>query len=323
MKRKVAVIYGGYSSEANVSQKSAGTIFERLDRNLFVPYMVEITRTSWHVHHNGGVFPIDKNKFTFLTDEEEVAFDVAYIIIHGTPGEDGKLQAYFDMIGLPYANSNQFAAALTFNKWACNSFLRAFGINTAKAILIRKGDTPNPIEIADELGFPCFVKPNDGGSSYGVTKVKTLMEMPDAIAKAFSEGDEVVVEAFISGREVTCGLYFDGETLVPLPVTELIPEGEYFDYDAKYEGKSQEITPAEIPDEWTKMVQDTSKLIYRRIGLTGIARIDYIITEEGKLYLLEANTNPGFSSASIVPQQIEADGKEMMAVLTQVIESVL
>lgn len=323
MKRKVAVVYGGYSSEANISQKSAGTIYESLDRSLFIPYLVEITRTSWHVHHEGGVFPIDKNKFTFFKDDEVVAFDAAYIIIHGTPGEDGKLQAYFDMVGLPYANSNAFGAALTFNKWACNSFLRAFGINTAKAILIRKGETPNPIEIADELGFPCFVKPNDGGSSYGVTKVKTLMEMPDAIAHAFEEGDEVVIESFLAGREVTCGLYHDGKTLHALPITELIPEGEYFDYDAKYEGKSQEITPAEIPNEWVKNIQDTSKSIYRRLGLKGIARVDYIVNDEGTIYLIEVNTNPGFTTASIVPQQIRANGQEVSKVLTEVIDSVL
>ncbi|UKN03520.1 D-alanine--D-alanine ligase [Paracrocinitomix mangrovi] len=323
MKRKVAVVYGGYSSEANVSQKSAGTIFEQLDKELFQPFLVEISRSSWHVHYQGGVFPIDKNKFTFMMDDEVVGFDLAYIIIHGTPGEDGKLQAYFDMIGLPYANSNCFAAALTFNKWACNGFLSGFGINTAKAILLRKGDTPNPIEIADELGFPCFVKPNDGGSSYGVSKVKTLMEMPDAIAKAFSEGEEVVIESFIGGREVTCGVYYNGKDIVPLPITELIPEGEYFDYDAKYEGKSQEITPAQIPDDWAKKVHDTSKRIYRKLGLRGISRIDYIITPEGDVFLLEVNTNPGFSPASIVPQQIRAEGKEVKNVLTNVINSII
>ena len=170
MKRKVAVIYGGYSSEFKISQKSAGQIYEHLDRDLFTPYLVEVSKTSWHVHHKGGVFPIDKNKFTFLLEDEVVSFDLAFITIHGTPGEDGKLQSYFDMIGMDYVNSGSFASSLSFNKWACNSFLRAFGIATAKAILIRRGDTPNPIEIADELGFPCFVKPNDGGSSYGISK---------------------------------------------------------------------------------------------------------------------------------------------------------
>ena len=169
---------------------------------------------------------------------------------------------------------------LSFNKWACNSFLRAFGIATAKAILIRRGDTPNPIEIADELGFPCFVKPNDGGSSYGISKVKTLMEMPEAIAKAFAEGDEVVVESFIAGREITCGLYADSKTVIALPPTEIVTSNEFFDYDAKYKGESQEITPADISDEWMKMIQDISKRVFRRLGLKGFARIDYMVTKK-------------------------------------------
>lgn len=322
MKRKVAVIYGGYSSEFKISQKSAGVIYENLDRDLFRPYLVEVSEKSWHVHHNGGVFPIDKNKFTFFMDEQVVNFDIAFITIHGTPGEDGKLQGYFDMIKMPYVNSSLFASSLSFNKWACNSFLRAFGIATAKAILIRRGDTPNPIEIADELGFPCFVKPNDGGSSYGITKVKTLMEMPDAIAKAFSEGDEVVVESFLAGREITCGMYFDGKTVVALPPTEIITENEYFDYDAKYEGQSNEVTPAEISDEWTKMIQDTSKSVYRRLGLSGFARVDYMLTSDGIPNLIEVNTTPGFTEQSLVPQQIVASGREIKHVLTTIIEAV-
>lgn len=322
MKRKVAVIYGGYSSEANISQKSAGIIFELLDRNLFQPYLVEITENSWHVHDKGGVFPIDKNKFTFLQDEDVIGFDLAFITIHGTPGEDGKLQAYFDMVGMPYVNSGAFASALTFNKWACNSFLRAFGINTAKAILIRRGETPNPIEIADELGFPCFVKPNDGGSSYGVSKVKTLMEMPDAIAKAFAEGNEVVVESFVEGREITCGIYSDGKTVTPLPPTEIISNNEFFDYNAKYAGESSEVTPADIPAEWTKMIQDTTKSIYRRLGLRSFARIDYMVKSNGEAFLIEVNTTPGFSAASIVPQQIRAAGRDVTEVLTEIILSI-
>ena len=319
MKRKVAVVYGGFSSEHKISQKSAGTLFEHLDKDLFRPYMVEITRDSWHVHNKGGVFPIDKNKFTYLEDDEEKSFDLALITIHGTPGEDGKLQAYFDMIGLPYVNSNAFGASLSFNKWACNSFLRSFGIKTAKAILIRRGETPNPIEIADELGFPCFVKPNDGGSSYGVSKVKTLMEMPDAIAKAFQEGEEVVIESFLAGREMTCGMYVTAKEIHVLPVTEIISEGEYFDYAAKYEGKSQEITPADIPDQLRKKIQEVSKNICRRLGLKGIVRCDFIVSEEGEPNLIEVNTNPGMTNESLVPQQIVADGKTLKDVLTEII----
>jgi len=320
MKKKVAVVYGGYSSEFKISEKSAGMLFEAIDADLFEPYLVEIGKKSWHVSHKGGVYPIDKNKFTFLLNDEVVAFDIALITIHGTPGEDGKLQAYFDMIGLSYVNSSAFAASLSFNKWACNSFLRAFGIQTAKAILIRKGETPNPIEIADELGFPCFVKPNDGGSSYGITKVNTLMEMPDAIAKAFSEGDEVVIESFLSGREITCGMYSDGSEIHALPLTEIISHNDYFDYEAKYEGKSNEVTPAEIPDEWRKSIQDTSKHVYRRLGLKGFARIDYMVNEEGVPSLIEVNTNPGMSAESIVPQMIRANGQTVKDVLTEILQ---
>lgn len=319
MKKKVAIVYGGYSSESKISQKSGGVIYEHIDRKLFDPYLVEITENSWHVHLNGGVSPIDKNKFTFIDNDEVIGFDVAFITIHGTPGEDGKLQAYFDMIGLPYINSNAFAASLSFNKWACNSFLRAFGIATAKAILIRKGDTPNAIEIADELGFPCFVKPNDGGSSFGVSKVKTLMEMPSAIAAAFEEGSEVVIESAITGREITCGIFFNGNELIALPPTEIISQNEFFDYAAKYEGKSSEVTPADIPSEWLSAIHNSTKNVYRRLGLRGFARVDYIVTSDGIPYLIEVNTNPGMSAASIVPQQLKAAGLDLSTSLSQLI----
>lgn len=321
MKKKVAIVYGGYSSEYKISEKSARVIFEYVNRERFDPYMVEITAKSWHVNFKGGgVSPIDKNKFTYLSDEVEYRFDIAFITIHGTPGEDGKLQSYFDMIGLKYINSGSFGSALTFNKWACNSFLRAFGIATAKAILIRKGESPNTFEIADEIGFPCFIKPNGAGSSFGISKVNTLMDMPNAIAKAFEEDDEVVVEAFISGREITCGLYHDGEEIIPLPPTEIISDNEFFDYEAKYKGESQEITPAEISDEWTQLIQNTSKSIYRRLGLKGLARIDFMVNEQGVPYLIEVNTTPGMSEQSIVPQQIRAAGKNLETVISQLID---
>ncbi|MFT4600954.1 MAG: D-alanine-D-alanine ligase [Arenicella sp.] len=322
MKKKIAIIYGGYSSEFKISQKSAGMLFESIDNEKFEPYMVEISKKSWHVHSKGGVFPIDKNKFTFVINDNLVAFDVALITIHGTPGEDGKLQAYFDMIDLPYLNSSHFASSLTFNKWACNSFLRAFGVDTAKAILIRRGETPNPIEIADELGFPCFVKPNDGGSSFGITKVKTLMEMPEAIAKAFSEGDEVVIESNLVGRELTCGLYADKDGVHALPVTEIISENEYFDYEAKYEGKSQEITPADISEELKKRIQDLSKDVYRRLDLAALARIDYIVSNDGVPYLIEVNTNPGMTQESLIPQMIVSNGQTLQEVLSRILSEV-
>ncbi|MCH2233943.1 MAG: D-alanine--D-alanine ligase [Crocinitomicaceae bacterium] len=323
MKKKIAIVYGGYSSEAGISEKSAGIIFQNIDDNLYKPYMVEITENSWHVHSSGGVYPIDKNKFTFFKNEEVISFDLAYIIIHGTPGEDGKLQAYFDMLGIPYVNSNAFAASLSFNKWACNSFLNKFGVRTAKAILLRKGDTPNPIEIADELGFPCFVKPNDGGSSFGISKVKTLMEMPLAIAKAFEEGNEVVIEEALTGREITCGIYQGESELIALPPTEILTEQEFFDYAAKYEGASNEVTPAEISEDTLKNIHEISKNVYRRLGLFGLARIDYIVLENELPHIIEVNSNPGMSEESIVPQQLKAAGKDLKETLSELVKMTL
>ncbi len=322
MKKKVAIIYGGYSSEYKISEKSAQMILEHMDREMYEPFLVEITKKSWHVNlKGGGVSPIDKNKFTFLNDGVEYVFDIAFITIHGAPGEDGKLQSYFDMIGLKYINSGPFGSSLTYNKWACNSFLRAFGIATAKAILIRKGESPSTIEIADEIGFPCFIKPNGAGSSFGISKVNTLMDMPNAIAKAFDEDDEIVVEAQIEGREITCGLYHNGDEIVPLPPTEIISNNEFFDYEAKYKGESQEITPADIDSELTTLIQNTSKSIYRRLGLRGIARIDFMVTKDRVPYLIEVNTTPGMSEESLVPQQVEAAGENLTNVLSHVIEA--
>lgn len=322
MKKKIAVIYGGYSSEFDISKKSTDTIYSNLDTELFEPYLVEISAKSWFVHIRGGVAPIDKNKFTYLLNDKVHSFDLAFISIHGTPGEDGKLQAYFDMIGLPYVNSEPLSSGLSFNKWACNSFLRDFGISTAKAILLRKSDHVKPIQIADELGFPCFVKPNDGGSSYGISKVNTLMEMPEAIAKAFSEGKEVVIESFIEGRELTCGLYNNGKEIVAFPVTEIVSENDFFDYDAKYNGKSKEITPAEITKELSDEIQSVSKRIYERLDLNALARVDYMVTKDNEIYLIEVNTIPGMSNKSIVPQQIEKAGLNLTTVLTEIIDTI-
>lgn len=319
MKKKIAIIYGGYSAEADVSKKSAGTLYKNIDTDLFEPYLVEITAKSWYVHIRGGVASIDKNKFTYILNDEEHSFDLALITIHGTPGEDGKLQAYFDLIGLDYVNSNVLASALTFNKWACNSFLRDYGIDTAKAILLRNQDNINPIEIADELGFPCFVKPNDGGSSFGISKVNTLMEMPLAIEKAFNEGKEVVIESMITGRELTCGLYLGKNGVVAFPVTEIISNNDFFDYDAKYNGESQEITPAEISLELTSKIQDISKKIFKRLGMKSLVRIDYIVTENNAITLIEVNTTPGMSPKSIVPQQIEAANLNLKDILTEIL----
>ena len=319
MKKRIAVIFGGYSSEAIIAKKIAKTIYDHIDTELFEPYLVEITRDHWQVHIRGGVVKLNRSNFTYHLENKEQGFDLAFITIHGTPGEDGKLQAYFDMIGLSYVNSGCFASALTFNKWACNAFLRDFGIHTAKAILLRNPNEVHPIQIADELGFPCFVKPNDGGSSFGISKVKTLMEMPAAIANAFKEGKEVVIESFIQGRELTCGVYFNGKEVIALPITEIISENEFFDFEAKYNGKSQEITPADLKYEMADLIKTKSKDIYKRIGLSGLARIDYIVTEENEIYLIEVNTTPGMSNESLIPQQVACAGLKLQNVLTEII----
>ena len=321
MKKRIAIIYGGYSSEFEISEKSATTIYNSIDTNLFEPFMVEITEKNWQVHIRGGVTAIDRNNFTYLLNDKINYFDNALITIHGTPGEDGKLQAYFDMIKMSYVNSGLLASALSFNKWACNSFLRDHGISTAKAILLRNTDEVKPIQIANELGFPCFVKPNGGGSSFGISKVKTLMEMPEAIAKAFTEGEEVVIESFIEGRELTCGVYSNGKEVIALPCTEIITPNEFFDYNAKYKGESNEITPAGISSELTKEIQNITKKIYKRMGFKSIARMDYFLTESNEIFLIEANTNPGMTSQSLVPQQIVAAGLEIKQVLTEILNS--
>lgn len=319
IQKKLAIICGGDSSESAIAQKSAKTIFDQVDRRHFLPFLVEISRKGWYVDHEGARLSIDKNGFTFSLDGRVHAFDSAYITIHGTPGEDGKLQGYFDMIQLPYCNTGAFAAALTCNKWACNRFLQTLGIATAKSVLLREKERPYTSEIADKLGFPCFVKPNKGGSSYGVSKVSRLAELPAAVEKAFAEGEEVLVEALVEGREVTCGLYASDTSIVPLPLTEIKFEGEFFNYTAKYEGGSQEITPAALPEGWSEKVQTTSKLIYKELDLRGSVRMDYLLTPEGVPYLIEVNTNPGMSAASIFPQQVAASGRSLREVLTTVI----
>jgi D-alanine-D-alanine ligase len=323
MKTKVAIIYGGYSSEFEISKKSADTIYSNINTEYFEPFLVEITKKNWYVHIRGGVTPIDKNKFTYLLNDLENSFDIAFITIHGTPGEDGKLQAYFDIIDLQYVNSSVLASSLSFNKWACNRFLSDFGISTAKAILLRDPSSIHPIQIADELEFPCFVKPNDGGSSFGISKVKTLMEMPDAIAKAFAEGSEVIVESFIKGRELTCGLYNNGKEIIAFPLTEIISHNDFFDYDAKYKGESNEVTPADISVELIKELQAISKKVYKIMGLSALSRVDYIVTAENEIYLIEVNTNPGMTEASIVPQQIKAANLNLTSVLTEILNSTM
>ncbi|MBG16159.1 MAG: D-alanine--D-alanine ligase [Crocinitomicaceae bacterium] len=309
--KRVAVIEGGYSSEKEVSVKSAQTVFDNLDRTKFEPIKVLIDENEWTAYDNLGRYPINKNDFSFTKNGSKYNFDYTFIVIHGTPGEDGKLQGYLDMIGIPYNTSSAAITALTFQKFHCNQFLKNFGINVAEAVLIKGGDQPNLDEIIEKVALPCFVKPTDGGSSFGVTKVKAKKDLLPAINAAFDHGSEVIIEEFIEGRELTNGVYRDNEGIKALPITEIISENEFFDYEAKYNGQSNEVTPAEISDALTAKIKALTIHIYSTLGMKGIARVDYIIDNNNNPFVIEINSVPGMSKESIVPQMLEVEGIDL------------
>jgi len=321
-KKNIAVIAGGDSSEIVVSLKSAQGIYSFIDKGKYNPYIVIIKKGEWYVQlENDKKADIDKNNFSFILDGENIQFDFAYITIHGTPGEDGRLQAYFDLIGIPYSSCGVLASALTFNKYACNKFLQTFGIQISESILLRTGESIDDEIVTSQLDLPVFVKPNDGGSSFGVTKVKTKEEIQPAIRKAFDEGNEVIIERFMSGMELTCGCYKTKGKKVVLPVTEVVSKNEFFDFEAKYTAsKVDEITPARISGTLTKEVQELTSKIYDLINAKGIIRIDYIVSPEGIVRMLEVNTTPGMTETSFIPQQVKAAGLEMREIMTEIIE---
>ena len=322
----IAIVAGGDSSEHDVSLRSAEGLMSFMDKEKYRCYVVELTAAHWTVDYEGETCPVNHEDFSFQASDGHHVFDFAYITIHGTPGENGILQGYFDLIGLPYSTSDVLVESLTFNKYALNNFLRAFPeVHVSDSVLVRKGeDRPTDEEIATRLGLPCFVKPNAGGSSFGVTKVKGVEGLTPAIEKAMMESDEVMVEKFMAGTEITCGCYKrpDG-SIVTFPITEVVTTQEFFDYDAKYNGKVSEITPARIAPETTERVQQMTRHIYRLLGCYGIIRIDYILTgEPGKeqINMLEINTTPGMTATSFIPQQVRAAGLDIKDVLSDIIE---
>lgn len=319
MKKNIAIIWGGYSSEKIVSEKSAAGICSFIDKERYNSYRVMIDREGWEVDYDGLAIPLNKNDFSFIADEQHIVFDFAYITIHGTPGEDGTLQGYLDMLGIPYSNSGVLASALTFNKFVCNNFLKSFGIEVANSVILRKNDHYLTGEIISRLGLPLFVKPNVGGSSFATTKVKESSQLESAIEEAFREAPEVIIECFISGTEVTCGCFETWKGITMLPLTEVISSNEFFDYNAKYHGEVEEITPARISDEITLAIQQETERIYRLIGARGIVRADYILSDNRPV-LLEVNTTPGMTATSFIPQQVAAAGMNMRDVLTDIIE---
>ena len=304
-----------------------------MDKERYDITVVILKGSDWHTEAGDS---IDKNDFSFTRDGVKRTFDFAYITIHGTPGENGLLQGYLDMLHIPYSCCGVLAAALTFNKYACNHYLSAFGIRISPSILLRKSEWLNdsinrPIvnhQIVNDLGLPCFIKSNVGGSSFGCTKVKTEDQIIPAIERAFEEGDEVICEAFMAGTEVTCGVYKTKDKAVAFPITEVVTHNEFFDYDAKYKGQVDEITPARIPDTIRDRIQAETLRIYDIIGAHGIIRVDWIITSEGvneltseRINLLEVNTTPGMTPTSFIPQQVRAAGLDIKDVLTDIIEN--
>ena len=322
MKRTIAIVAGGDTSEYEVSLRSAQGIYSFIDKEKYTLYIVGMHGLDWHVRlDDGRTLPVDRNDFSFQLDGQKVKFDFAYITIHGTPGEDGRLQGYFDMLRIPYSCCGVLAAALTYDKFACNQYLHAYGVRIAESLLLRQGQAITDDEVVEKIGLPCFIKPSLGGSSFGVTKVKTREQIQPAIAKAFDEAQEVVVEAFMDGTELTCGCYKTRGKSVVFPITEVVSHNEYFDYKAKYNGESDEITPARISDELADRVKKLTLAIYDILGAQGIIRVDYIVTEGDKINLLEVNTTPGMTATSFIPQQVRAAGLDIKDVMTDIIEN--
>ena len=324
MKKNIAIVAGGDSSEVVVSLKSAAGLYSFMDKERYNLFIVTIVGQTWQVEWSDTEkIAIDKNDFSFTPNGVKTNFDFAYITIHGTPGENGILQGYFDLIGLPYSCCGVLAAAITFNKFTCNQYLKGFGVKVSESLVLRAGQTVSDEEVAQKIGFPCFVKPNVGGSSFGVTKVKSIELVQPAIAHAFAEGEEVMIEAFMAGTEITCGVYKTKNKSHVLPITEVVSANEFFDFDAKYKGQVQEITPARISDALTERVQKLTSAIYDILGCKGIVRIDYIISEGDVINLLEVNTTPGMTATSFIPQQIAAAGMDIKDVMTEIIENEL
>ena len=329
MKRTIAIVCGGDSSEHDVSLRSAEGIYNFFDKDKYDLYIVDIKGTDWKVElSNGDMVKIDMNDFSFKNEKgKTVWFDYAYITIHGTPGENGIMQGYFDLIHLPYSTSNVLVEALTFDKYVLNNYLRSFGVNVAPSMLVRRGeeDTIDEQRLEQEIGMPCFVKPANDGSSFGVSKVKNIDQLAPALRLAFMESNDVMIESFMEGTEVTVGCYKTREKSVVFPVTEVVSSNEFFDYDAKYNGQVQEITPARISQELTEALQAETSRIYDILHCNGIIRIDYIITkdEQGKdkIMMLEINTTPGMTETSFIPQQVRAAGLQMKDVLSDIVEN--
>lgn len=320
MKRNILIIAGGDSAEIVISMQTADHIFNTLDKNLYKVYLATFKGQEWKVSFDGNEFDIDKNDFSITVNSNKVKFDFAYLAIHGTPAENGILQGYLNLVNIPHSTCDVLSSSLSFNKHACNTYLKSLGYTFAKSVLLKKGGGFDCKQIEQELGIPCFVKPNADGSSFGISKVTKFSDLKNAILKAFNEGKEVIIEEFIDGLEVTCGLVKTSKEELIFPITEVLPKNEFFDFEAKYDpSMSEEITPARISSELTLEIQKLSSQIYDDLKCKGIVRVDYII-KNNKPYMLEANTIPGMTANSFIPKQVKAMGRDLSDILTLVIE---
>ena len=327
-KRNIAIVCGGDSSEHDVSMRSAQGLYSFFDKERYNIYVVDVKGQDWHFDlQNGDMAKIDKNDFSFKMDGKTVTFDYAYITIHGTPGENGLMQGYFELLHIPYSTSGVLVEAMTFDKYVLNNYLRGFGVNVAESVLLRRGEEEkySDEEIEKRIGMPCFVKPAADGSSFGVSKVKNADQLAPALRVAFMESDEVMVESFMKGTEISIGCYKTRDKAVVFPATEVVTSNEFFDYDAKYNGQVQEITPARLSPETTKRVEEETSRIYDILHCNGIIRIDYIISKDAdgndKINMLEINTTPGMTATSFIPQQVRAAGLDIKDVLTDIVEN--
>ena len=328
LKRNIAIVCGGDSSEHDVSMRSAHGLYSFFDKERYNVYIVDVKVLDWHVDlGNGEIARVDKNDFSFVKDGQAVLFDYAYITVHGTPGENGIMQGYFELIRMPYSTSGVLVEAMTFDKYVLNNYLRGFGVNVAKSVLVRRGEEGNIDEkrIEAEIGMPCFVKPAADGSSFGVSKVKNTDQLAPALRVALMECNEALIESFLDGTEISVGCYRTKEKTVVLPATEVVSHNEFFDYDAKYNGQVEEITPARINPETARRVAEETARIYDILRCNGIIRIDYILTKEAdgtdKINMIEINTTPGMTPTSFIPQQVRAAGLDIKDVLSDIVEN--
>lgn len=328
IKRNIAIVCGGDSSEHDVSMNSAQGLYSFFDKERYNVYIVDVEGQNWHVNfEDGTTAPIDRNDFSFVKDGKAVVFDYAYITIHGTPGENGLMQGYFELVKVPYSTSGVLVEAMTFDKYVLNNYLKGYGVNVANSLLLRRGEENkySDEEIERIIGMPCFVKPAADGSSFGVSKVKNTDQLAPALRVAFMESNEVMIESFLDGTEISIGCYKTKKKSVVFPATEVVTSNEFFDYNAKYNGEVKEITPARLsPDTAARVAEETSR-IYDILRCNGIIRVDYIITKDengnDKINMLEVNTTPGMTATSFIPQQVRAAGLDIKDVLTDIVEN--